>query len=262
MGDQREPPVHGEQVNEGGHRGHDGGGDLQRGVRHQVVQRRYVVPGGLLDLAGAVLGEPAERQPPEVAGDASAQAELEVGVRVVGEGARDGVQHQPRHQGGHGSPGRRPGAALVRPAGGEEGAGQFGDRDERDHRADRGGGLGHDRGEEPPAHGGEQATEAGRLPGALGFGGRCGGAGVIGIAVVAVVVLSRVRESRAGHENSWGTGRWEGACVVRSTAKSGASRVQWRPAAAASSASASMPIPDQGSGTVCSRRRVSRSRTR
>jgi hypothetical protein len=63
-GDDRQPPVHPEQVGQRGQRGDERGGQLDRGGRDQVVHRGHVVLDGLPDLAGAPVGEPAEGTAP------------------------------------------------------------------------------------------------------------------------------------------------------------------------------------------------------
>lgn len=100
--DQGEAPVDREQVGQCQQRGGEYGDDVEQGVGEQRVQRAHVVLHRLFHLAGALVGEPAERQPPDVPGEPTAEGELELVVGEVREGtgrrsARQG--EQARHTG-------------------------------------------------------------------------------------------------------------------------------------------------------------------
>lgn len=59
-GEQGEAPVDGEKVGQGEDRGGEHGDDVEQGVREQRVQSTHIVVHRLFDLAGALLGEPAQ----------------------------------------------------------------------------------------------------------------------------------------------------------------------------------------------------------
>lgn len=149
-GDQRQPPVHPEQVGQRGQRGDERGGQLDRGVCDQMVHGGHVVLDGLPDLAGAPVGEPAEGDGAEVAGHPAADVELQVVVGEVGDGQGAAREQDPRPQRADGDPHDRPHPSGVRRPAGQQLAGDLGDGDERDQPGDRGRRL-HEEGEREPA---------------------------------------------------------------------------------------------------------------
>jgi hypothetical protein len=136
-GDRREPPVDEEQVAQREQRRNDRGGQLQRRVRHEMVERLHVIAHGLLHHARRASVEPAQRDTAQAIDQNTADAQLEVVLGVVADGVREDREHQPEDHREAGDPHDHPRATWVRTRG-EDGAPELDNGDERDD-ADRGG---------------------------------------------------------------------------------------------------------------------------